>query len=376
MTRRWIVSALVPLVGMALLMSTDVATATEQAVKGHSKHDGGPVALAAVAATSPSDAWAVGEQDDGAYIQHWDGTSWTAVQTPGGRYLRGVAAASASDAWAVGCCSGRNGYRPLAMHWDGTSWSMVASPGLGRQTPCKFTAVTALPGGASWAAGTCWGGEGPGFIQRWDGTAWHIVLTTPYQWEITAISAASETDVWAVGDRYRHGAADLALTLHWNGTRWHRVRSPHPARYSTVDVAAAAPGDAWTVGNSWHKPAIAQHWDGAQWVPVEVRAHQGNSLLDAVSLDSSRAGWAAGSWSTEQRSAPLLERWDGSTWSTVTGPRHDASGRPIIGWTSLESTSPTDAWVVGATYDDSLAEHGVIGHWDGSEWTLSWSDPT
>ena len=72
--------------------------------------------LIAVAATSPSNVWAVGDYIGSArphatltLVEHWNGTTWTQVPSPSpspgpGRFndLDGVAANSASNAWAVG----------------------------------------------------------------------------------------------------------------------------------------------------------------------------------------------------------------------------------------------------------------------------------
>jgi hypothetical protein len=62
-----------------------------------------------VAATSPTDAWAVGipytNTGTKSLIEHWDGTTWTRVPTPNPNsdsYLSAVAATSPANAWAVG----------------------------------------------------------------------------------------------------------------------------------------------------------------------------------------------------------------------------------------------------------------------------------
>jgi hypothetical protein len=81
--------------------------------------------LSGVAATSPSNAWAVGSYyknsfgGDVALIEHWNGTAWTVQKSPNtGGDLFGVSATSSRNAWAVG--SGRHN---LALHWDGQAWT-------------------------------------------------------------------------------------------------------------------------------------------------------------------------------------------------------------------------------------------------------------
>jgi hypothetical protein len=99
--------------------------------------------LHGVSARSASDAWVVGvqatETSNDTLAMHWNGTSWSAVPTPNpwpecqdgdimwtGNSLNAVAAVSANDVWAVGteCYS----MSAIIEHWNGSSWSLVQSP--------------------------------------------------------------------------------------------------------------------------------------------------------------------------------------------------------------------------------------------------------
>ena len=92
--------------------------------------------LSGVAATSSCDAWAVGGDPVGSrtepLIEHWNGRFWRQVPSPqpgagqsAGGTLAAVAAGSFGDAWAVGWSA----TAALAEHWDGSSWKL--SPVLG-----------------------------------------------------------------------------------------------------------------------------------------------------------------------------------------------------------------------------------------------------
>jgi hypothetical protein len=136
-----------------------------------------------------------------------------------------VSAVSASDAWAVGLA----GCHTLTLHWDGTSWSRVTSPsGSGCYDPGssnELDGVSADSGSDAWATGyNCTGAaQCPPLMLHWDGTSWTKVasphpssLTEPY-----GVSAVSGSDAWAVG-AYDHVATHTwkTLILHWNGTSW------------------------------------------------------------------------------------------------------------------------------------------------------------
>jgi hypothetical protein len=96
--------------------------------------------VGAVSSTSDSDAWAVGSQNGrpgtgvGAQplIDHWDGTAWSQVTTPttpgNTASLAAVSASGPGDAWAVGRTQvNRSNFAPLGMHWNGTAWSVAPS---------------------------------------------------------------------------------------------------------------------------------------------------------------------------------------------------------------------------------------------------------
>jgi len=74
--------------------------------------------------------------------------------------LFAVAASSAGNAWAVG-----TGVGTLTEHWDGTSWTVVPTPGC-----CELYGISILPSGRAWAVGRT---NTDTLIIRWNGTAWH-----------------------------------------------------------------------------------------------------------------------------------------------------------------------------------------------------------
>jgi len=90
--------------------------------------------LNAVAATSGTNAWAVGDTDfttgaDKTLIERWNGHAWKVQPSPNpgskSNALDGVAATSTKNAWAVGDyhnATTKPPSRNLALRWNGTSW--------------------------------------------------------------------------------------------------------------------------------------------------------------------------------------------------------------------------------------------------------------
>jgi hypothetical protein len=117
--------------------------------------------LSSVAATSATNAWAVGVASnngsgDQTLVLHWNGSKWIRVASPspGGTAvyssLRGVVANSPGSAYAVGTTA--NGDQTLILHWNGTVWTQVPSPSLGTHDDLSGVGTTAA--GNVWAVGS------------------------------------------------------------------------------------------------------------------------------------------------------------------------------------------------------------------------------
>jgi hypothetical protein len=185
--------------------------------------------LSSVTATSARNAWAVGctafcflsSASPHTVILRWNGTAWKQVPSPGPARvgaLNGVAATSASNAWAVGCaghCFGPMATtKTMVVHWDGSAWKSVASPSPAGNS--LLTAVAATSASNAWAVGYT-RNSNKTLIERWNGTAWKQVPSpTPGQFsQLLGVAATSASNAWAVGSDLNE-----AILQHWDGTAW------------------------------------------------------------------------------------------------------------------------------------------------------------
>jgi hypothetical protein len=97
-----------------------------------------------VSATSSTNAWAVGTRTDQIrpLIEHWNGRSRKIQASPNPSFnftpdetpLMGVAATSSTNAWAVGYASYNitpdegDESHPFIEHWNGKAWKIQRSP--------------------------------------------------------------------------------------------------------------------------------------------------------------------------------------------------------------------------------------------------------
>jgi hypothetical protein len=300
--------------------------------------------LAAVPALSPSDAWAVGWQYVGpsnsqvTLTEHWNGLQWTAVNSPNvgpaWSSLQAVSGVASNDVWAVGYYYDldTNSNRTLIEHWNGTAWNVFASPNQG-------TSVNVL----------------------------------------TGVAAISANDVWAVGNAYSDQPAP-ALIEHWNGTSWNLVTSPSPGQanseYKLYSVLALATDNVWAVGYGYFsgQQTLTEHWDGANWTVVTSSNVQGahTDQLTSVSGTAANDIWAVGySSDITGISASLVEHWNGVAWAIVPSPNPGTPSSDSVKLLEVAALSAGAAWAVGSDFAaDSTYEVPVIERWNGNTWSL------
>jgi hypothetical protein len=346
--------------------------------------------LNAVAARTAGDAWAVGTyagngRHDGQVMlaERWNGTAWAQVPTPNvtrfDERLLAVGASAANDAWAVGSTnqSGFAATNPLAAHWDGSAWSIVATPATTGSAKSILSGVAALGPADAWAVGRS--RASTALIEHWNGSQWAIVPSpnpappagqTFAGSALTAVSARSASDIWAVGSYTTAKgttANSFTLTEHWNGSAWSVVPSPNTAAPSVNGVqqllhgvTAVSASDVWAVGNTIDAASgsflpdktLILHYNGTAWSVVPSPDHPAEDVLAAVTAVSSTDVWAVGNFvertATSTISRSLSLHWNGTAWSTVASP----NGGPGSGDTLLNGVSALgsgEVWAAGFT---------------------------
>ncbi|MEO8972853.1 MAG: hypothetical protein ABI406_14790 [Ktedonobacteraceae bacterium] len=155
-------------------------------------------------------------------------TGWSVVPSvnpAGDDILTGVAATSISDAWAVGGANLAVTPQTLIEHWNGSVWSVVTSPSPGPSTLIKLTGVAALTSSNAWAVGYYQDNSGSvvTLAEHWNGSAWSVVTSpNPAGFmanELFAISAHSANDIWTVGISQTSNNVTQTLIEHWNGSQ-------------------------------------------------------------------------------------------------------------------------------------------------------------
>lgn len=228
--------------------------------------------------------------------------------------------------------------------------------------------VTATGRHDAWAVGS-WrqGAGGGGAIMRWNGHRWSDVTIPGSTGSFGSVSGSSRRDVWVMG--VTANGTDAAW--HWDGTAW---KSFSTGLYDTADVAVLGPRNAWAVGYDWGgggSGGEALHWNGGSWktVPMPFNARH-------ISAVSAKDAWAVG----ETADQPLAEHWNGRDWTSSKLPNVPipAGDGGFSYFNDIVAISANDVWAVGRLYwgtpsgGDEPTEHNrpVLMHWNGHKWSL------
>jgi hypothetical protein len=338
--------------------------------------------LQAISAATNCTAWAVGSTQDESphnsspthgFIAHWNGKAWSSSQAPFNSWaseLNGVAATGPSNAWAVGEYS-PDGVTPvelsLILYWNGSAWSQQSSPNPdGITSGGNYLAdVAAVSASNAWAVGSLLHSRKV-LVAHWDGSFW-VQQTTPehpgpgVSYQTQAVAATSSRSAFLVG--YVNGTTVTAFAERWNGSSWTLLTGVATGTLSRLyDVTAVSASDAWAVGdyviNGKDRPLV-EHWNGTGWtrftVPLPTAATAAS--LNGVTSSSASDAWAVGSYGDSHGSHILIEHWNGSTWNIEAAPAGGATGLADV-----DAVSGQRVWAVGSASDQNFNRIPYVAH--------------
>ncbi len=345
---------------------------------------GFPSELSDISAVASNDIWAVGYSDtDGGsrdgLIEHYNGTDWTrfnsATVSTDTHILRAVDARASNDAWAVGYYLHAAGYaQTLVNHWNGNEWTLVPSPNI-TGVVNTLSGVAAVAPDDVWAVGGYRTAEDVRrtLIMHWNGTAWSIVNSPNHPSAdnfLTDVVAISSDDIWAVGWHTPTGGRQVPHVMHWDGVTWSfqpidMPPSKEPVDGSLVSIAATGPDDIWAVGTFGGYPLV-EHWDGTSWTRVNSPGSWFSNLrIMSVAASSPTDAWIAGYYWSGQQYKTLVQHWNGIQWSNFSSVTFGANDNRLNGVAAL---GPQDVWVAGSyevQVGDWVDRRAMLQHYNG-----------
>lgn len=325
----------------------------------------------------------------------WNGTYWSfqEMPLPAGIYswqISSISCSAATSCVAVGFYTSWSGpILSLIERWDGSAWTVQPAPvpaaGYGGLTGVACAAADACVAvGSVWFSS--WGRLS--IMESWNGASWAI-QPGPFSRtasSLEAVSCSSAVACVAVGNRQNSSGIAATLAEAWNGQEWTTRPTPNPtgALSSSLEaISCSSPRACTAVGSTLTAPGtwlpLAQRWNGSVWTLQTMHDpdNAGMSALSGVACPSARVCLAVGSQQGDGAdSTPLVERWDGTSWTLVAFPL--PTGTTSANLAAISCSSASACTAVGSLHygneptvpadvrDTSVA---LVARWNGSTWT-------
>jgi len=163
---------------------------------------------------------------------------------------------------------------------------------------------------------------------------------------------------------------------------WSRQLAAKPASKDTVLTAVSCTSRKACVAVGYFKNksgrslALVERWNGVRWSIQSNPAGSRPSVLSGVSCTSAAACTAVGAAPPFDAAggvgAPLVERWDGSSWSIE--PTKVFAFGPGFGG-GLSGVSCTSRTFCAAVGNWGLPQSALLGHWTGRAWSWFTNGP-
>jgi hypothetical protein len=220
-------------------------------------------------------------------VDHWDGSAWTTVATPPSGQnrdqLNAVTCAGAADCWAVGFAGPdglANNFLPnvepqvagasaFIEHWNGSSWSVVPAPVGTGPSGTYLDGVTCSSPTRCWAVGAdmdAAGNPSSALIDTWDGTRWTTGASPdPQPSLLTGVTCVGPTDCRAAGVTEEAGnnsnnnqVSPHPLLVVGDGSSWSVDPSPDVTAYGYLnDLSCAGVSTCFAVGFAFTQPGAS-----------------------------------------------------------------------------------------------------------------------
>jgi hypothetical protein len=263
----------------------------------------------------------------------------------------------------------------------------------GAQTDVTFTVTCTAPSsGLRWAAmesGTdhslmkVWGSSGGDIyatenwedqeynskaaIRHYDGTSWTEQATFDGL-QLLGIWGSAPNDIFAVGWSPLGVVCCGGMTVHFDGNRWSRMETGQDESGLQIHSVWGTSGSSvLTVGGSYDAGWMprAFNYDGTSWTTLSLPRHQ--VALNDASGSSSQDVFAVGEAVERSNDWPpegVVYHYDGTAWTLL------ESAPPNTGFRGVWTASATEVFAVGMRYVSAArGPDSFIWRYDGAAWT-------
>jgi len=326
-------------------------------------------------------------------IAKWDGASWSALSGPsesgvdGSVYALAMYDDGSGDAlYAGGYFTTAGGVSVIGIaKWDGVSWSDLGwnarpgvSGGVGVLAVYDDGSGAALHAGGSFTSAD---GVIVNGIAKWDGTLWHVHSgpsgsgVSGWVRELAVYDDGTGEALYAGGFFASAGGVIVNGIAKWDGVSWSALSGPSDTGVNILVYALAVYDDGigaalYAGGESSSAEGVSginlAKWDGASW--SELSGLTGYVFSDAVMAlavydDGSGEALYVGGYFNMAGGVPAngIAKWDGDSWSALSGPTGKDASSGVYALAVYDDGSGEALYVGGESW---------IGKWDGDSWSF------
>ncbi len=272
---------------------------------------------------------------------------------------------------------------PLSAIWNGTSWlAPVAVPTPAGTQTANLTNVSCSSTTSCLALGqyTTFAGTTGTVVDSWNGTSWSIQASPPAAATWSSLSCGAPTLCIAVGYTGSLGAGTtVQATAIWNGSTWTSQPGVTPVGATvtqlvsvscTTATACTAVGSYFIPDSGSSGDTLAEFWNGSTWAlqTVPMPANVTSLQINSVSCASPTACMMVGTAFDLGADGPVVETWDGSSWTLGTAPTGGRNGPSML---DVSCSSLTACTAVGFTKTNTFK----LLDWNGTAWSADHTIP-
>ena len=250
----------------------------------------------------------------------------------------------------------------------------VQHPPFDKTIGLEISAISAQSDENVWAVGNG--------SAHWDGNSWTLVPIVRHDsLNLAGVAALSPSNVWGVGAFVPSGGRSVEAVEQFNGQAWQVIPDVNligqnldgiVGSETLTSISALGPDDIWAAGSVGIEPPcdcivpFIEHFDGTKWNLSGVLLNQnspGNfQFLQGINAISDSDVWAVGfqSLNGALNGAAQIFHFDGTQWALAASP-----AGPTARFDAVTSIASNDVWAVGQNN-----QHTLISHFDGTRWRV------
>jgi hypothetical protein len=276
---------------------------------------------------------------------------------------------------SVGYAEGTFGPSNWAAIWSGNAerhvWTADSPPNPIYSTSRLYD-VSCASAKACMAVGQAVGLSTGANAELWDGSKWSSARAGLGPASLTAletVSCPASNLCVAVGAHLSGISSASPVSALWNGHSWRLASMPMPAGTAVAiasSVSCATTTYCVAVGNADTSAGVEAPWEvvwnGKSWTETTpiTPAHTSDLQLTHVACPSATSCTAVGSFNRGTVYYPIIEAFNGRTWSTEV-----LAGQPLVGAILNDVSCPSVHACVLTGYTPSKA---IMQTWNGSTW--------